>query len=106
MTQTVLVRAVLEAPDHRFRAGQFLTAQIVAPLSAGTALALPAAAVTRHLGEAYVFARREGTIAVIPVEVLADDGARVYVAADDLDASTRVAVEGISVLKSLWLAEE
>ena len=106
MTQTVLVRAVLEQADHRLRAGQFLNARIVAPLSAGVALAIPTAAVTRHLGKVFVFARREGAIAVVPVEVLADDGARVYIAAGSLDAGTRIAVEGISVLKSLWLAED
>lgn len=106
VTQTVLVRAVLEQADHRLRAGQFLNARIVAPLSSGTALAIPTAAVTRHLGEAYVFARHEGTIEVVPVEVLADDGVRVYIAATSLDAGARIAVEGISVLKSLWLADE
>ena len=105
-TQTVLVRAVLGEADHRLKAGQFLSARIVAPLSARTALAIPTAAVTRHLGEAYVFARREGAMAVVPVEVLADDGARVYIAANNLDAGARIAVEGISVLKSLWLAED
>lgn len=105
-TQTVLVRAVLEQADHRLKAGQFLSARIVAPTVSGTALAIPAAAVTRHLGEAYVFARREGAIEVVPVEVLADDGARAYVSASSLDAGARLAVEGISVLKSLWLAEE
>jgi RND family efflux transporter MFP subunit len=105
-TQTVLVRAVLEQADDRLRAGQFLSARIVAPLTSGTALELPSAAVTRHLGGTYVFARREGAMAVVPVDVLADDGARVYVAAVSLDATTRVAAEGISVLKSLWLAED
>lgn len=105
-TQTVLVRAVLEQADQRLKAGQYLSSRIVAPLSSGTALALPASAVTRHLGEAYVFARREGAIEVVPVDLLADDGARVYVAASSLDANTRLAIEGISVLKSLWLAEE
>ncbi|NNC65369.1 MAG: efflux RND transporter periplasmic adaptor subunit [Gammaproteobacteria bacterium] len=106
MTQTVLVRAVLEQADQRLRAGQFLNARIVAPLLSDTALAIPAAAVTRHVGEAYVFVRREGAIEVVPVEVLADDGVRVYVAASSLDAGARIAVEGISVLKSLWLAED
>jgi cobalt-zinc-cadmium efflux system membrane fusion protein len=105
-TQTVLVRAVLEQADHRLRAGQVLSARIVAPLSSGVALAIPTAAITRHLGETYVFARRESAIAVVPVEVLADDGARVYVAATSLDENSRVVVEGISVLKSLWLAED
>ncbi|MDH3506974.1 MAG: efflux RND transporter periplasmic adaptor subunit [Gammaproteobacteria bacterium] len=105
-TQSVLVRAVLEQADHRLKAGQYLNSRIVAPLSSGTALALPAAAVTRHLGKTYVFARRENAIEVVPVELLADDGARVYVAARSLDANTRLAVEGISVLKSLWLAED
>lgn len=105
-TQTVLVRAVLEQADHRLKAGQYLNARIVAPPLSGTALELPTAAVTRHLGQTYVFARLEGAIEVVPVELLADDGARVYVAAKSLDANTRLAIEGISVLKSLWLAED
>ncbi len=105
-TQTVLVRAVLEQADSRIKAGQFLSTRIVAPVVSGSALEIPAAAVTRHLGQAYVFARHEAAVEVVPVEVLADDGARAYVSARGLGAASLLAVEGISGLKSLWLAED
>jgi cobalt-zinc-cadmium efflux system membrane fusion protein len=105
-TQAVLVRAVIEDPATPLRAGQYLTASIVAPLDAGVALALPATAVTRNAGESYVFVRKEGAMEALSVNLLADDGSRVYVLADGLDSNARVAVEGISVLKSLWLASE
>jgi cobalt-zinc-cadmium efflux system membrane fusion protein len=101
-TQAVLVRAELEDPAGRLRAGQFLTVRIVAPLDGRSAFALPLAALTRIEGAAYVFVHRAGEIEVLPVEVLADDGSRVFVSGR-LDANARVAVEGISALKSLWL---
>ena len=69
----------------------------------------------RHIAEAIAVNLREMTLLKVPIiaavigEVLwlaADDGARVYITATSLDAGARIAVEGISVLKSLWLAEE
>jgi cobalt-zinc-cadmium efflux system membrane fusion protein len=105
VTQTVLVRATVDNSGGRLRAGQFLTARIRARPASGTALAVPAAAVTRHEGTTLVFVRRGGNVEARPVELLADDGQRVYVSAG-LDAQARVAVQGISALKALWLASE
>jgi cobalt-zinc-cadmium efflux system membrane fusion protein len=102
-TQTVLVRATVRNESGSLRAGQFLMAHIQARLPSGHALSVPAAAVTRHGDRILLFVRRGGNVDVQAIEVLADDGRRVYVSGG-LDAAARVAVDGISALKALWLA--
>jgi hypothetical protein len=85
------------------RAGQFLTAHVLARPPASGAFAVPAAAVTRHKSEALVFVRSGAEVLVRRVEVLATDGVRIYVAGG-IGADARVAVDGVSALKALWLA--
>jgi cobalt-zinc-cadmium efflux system membrane fusion protein len=103
-SQMVLVRAAVDNASAALRAGQFVAARILARPEGGMAYSLPAGAVTRNGGEAFVFVRNGGQIEVRRVDVLADDGERVYVASG-IATGTRVAVEGISALKALWLAE-
>jgi cobalt-zinc-cadmium efflux system membrane fusion protein len=102
-TQMVLVRAVVENPDGLLRAGQFLRARVLARPPADGAFAVPAASVTRHEGEALLFVRSGGDVAVQRVAILAVDGERIYVAAS-IGRDARVAVDGISALKALWLS--
>jgi multidrug efflux pump subunit AcrA (membrane-fusion protein) len=102
-TQMVLVRAAVDNASAALRAGQFVAARILARPQGGVAYSLPAGAVTRNGGEAFVFVRNGGQIEARRVDVLADDGERVYVASG-IATGTRVAVEGISALKALWLA--
>lgn len=101
-TQTVLVRAVVDNTRAVLRAGQFLTARVLARPE-GVVYAVPGAAVTRHEGESLVFVRRNGELVAQPISVLADDGERIYVV-NGLTAGSVVAVDGVSALKSLWLA--
>jgi cobalt-zinc-cadmium efflux system membrane fusion protein len=104
MSQTVLVRASVSDPGALLRAGQMLTAHVLAQSDA-KAYAVPSAAVTRVGGEVLVFVRSGPSVTAQPIEVLADDGARVYVVSG-IDAGTLVAVDGISALKALWLADQ
>ena len=101
-TQTVLVRAAVDNGAGLLRAGQFVRASVLAP-SERVTYALPAGAVTRSGEAAFVFVREPNGFAARRIEVLAEDGARIYVTAG-IDGGARVAVEGISALKSLWLA--
>jgi cobalt-zinc-cadmium efflux system membrane fusion protein len=102
-TQTVLVRATVENGGGALRAGQFLTARVRAQPSGGKAFAVPTAAVTRNGADALVFVRVGANVAVRRVDVLGDDGERVYVGGG-IGPADRIAVEGISALKALWLS--
>jgi multidrug efflux pump subunit AcrA (membrane-fusion protein) len=101
-TQTVLVRAVVDNERATLRAGQFLNAHVLARPE-GVIYALPGAAVTRHDGESLVFVRSGGDLVAQPVRLVADDGELIYIA-QGLAAGSLVAVDGVSALKSLWLA--
>jgi hypothetical protein len=50
-----------------------------------------------------VFVRRANGVVAQPIDVLADDGTRVYVA-DGIDSGAMVAVTGVGALKALWLS--
>jgi cobalt-zinc-cadmium efflux system membrane fusion protein len=101
-TQTVLVRGVVDNARGTLRAGQFLTAHVLARPE-GVIYALPGAAVTRHEGESLVFVRRGSELVAQPVGLVADDGERIYIARGLVEGAV-VAVDGISALKSLWLS--
>jgi RND family efflux transporter MFP subunit len=100
-TQTVLVRAELDATAIPLRAGQFLVTRVLAKPPGGVAYGIPTAAVTRHGNEQWVFVREGETFAAEAITVLAQGDALVYVA-EPIEAD--VAIEGISALKALWLA--
>jgi membrane fusion protein, heavy metal efflux system len=100
-TQTVLVRAVFDNAEAALRAGQYLSARVIA--AGAQALEIPTAAVTRHQAETLVFVRNPAGFETRAVEVLASDGGSVYVRGT-IDGDTHIAVTGISALKSLWLA--
>jgi len=102
-TQTVLVRATIDNAARVLRAGQVLTARILARPAGGVAYAVPAAAVTRNGGEVLVFVRRANGVVAQRIEVLADDGTHVYVAGG-IAPDAAVAVAGVGALKALWLS--
>jgi RND family efflux transporter MFP subunit len=104
-TQTVLVRAAVDNAQRVLRAGQFLTARLLERPAGGVAYAVPAGAVTRNGGDVLVFVRSAKGVVAQRIEVLGDDGARVYVAGG-IAADTVVAVDGISALKALWLSAD
>lgn len=105
VTQTVLVRAVIDNSEAQLLAGQFLTIEIMADSGGHPALALPNGAVTREGGETFVFVQRENGVEPVPVILAAEGRDRVFVGSG-LAADARVAVSGVSALKALWLSEE
>ena len=102
-TQTVLVRATVANGGRMLRAGQFVTARIHSRPPNGAAFAVPTAAVTRNGADALLFVRSGANVEVRRVAVLGDDGERVYVSSG-VGRTDRIAVEGISALKALWLS--
>jgi membrane fusion protein, heavy metal efflux system len=105
-TQTVLVRAEVANPDFAIRAGQLLSARVLAPENGLGAVSVPMSAVTRIDGQAYVFARATGGIRLVPITVIGDDGGRAQIAGADIEADAEIAARGVSALKALLTADE
>ncbi|MGD8323242.1 MAG: efflux RND transporter periplasmic adaptor subunit [Gammaproteobacteria bacterium] len=104
-TQTVLVRAAVDNSAGHLRAGQFLTAEVVARSRGQGALAVPNGAVTREGGESFVFVRRESGVEPVRVNLLAEGSDQVFIESG-FGADARIAISGVSALKALWLSED
>ena len=107
--QGVLVRAEVTDGTERLRPGQFVEVQLTSTADA-TGWRVPAAALVRSAGAAYLFVAREGGFAALPVTVLAEEERSAVVAsvsggdpADALGPKDRVAVSGVVALKAAWL---
>jgi len=96
VTQTVLVRGVIENAEAQLLAGQFLTIEVVASSEGRPALVVPGAAVTREAGETYVFVEREGGVEPVRVTLLAEGSDRVYIESG-LSENARVAISGVKM---------
>ncbi len=103
-TQTVPVRAEIDTGGHGLRPGQLVEATIFAPAAdgAGRSVAVPTAALIRSGDAAYVFVRSAGGVSATPVSVVAAADGRIILRGLAEDA--RVAITGVSALKSLWLS--
>ncbi len=99
--QGVLVRAEVREQTDRLRPGQFVEVQLTRAADE-TGWRVPAAAVVRNAGAAYLFVAREGGFAALPVTVLAEEE-RSAVVAGGLGQKDRVAVSGVVALKAAWL---
>jgi membrane fusion protein, heavy metal efflux system len=110
--QGVLVRAEVTEGTDRLRPGQFVEVQVshaagtagepAGEAGAATAWRVPAAAVVRHAGGAYLFAERGGGFVAVPVELLSQEE-HTAVVSGPLIAKERIAVTGIVALKAAWL---
>lgn len=103
-SQTVLLRASVDAGAQSLRPGQTVSVALALP-SAGTGLRLPTAAVARQGGEAVVFVQtatdaQGARFQPRAVKVGATQGDSVVV--DGVQSGERVAVKGVSGLKALW----
>ncbi|MGE5152414.1 MAG: efflux RND transporter periplasmic adaptor subunit [Bdellovibrio bacteriovorus] len=99
--QGVLVRAEVSEGVEGLRPGQFVEVQLTnAPGEAGWRV--PAAAVVRNAGAAYLFVAREGGFTALPVTVVAEEE-RSAVVTGELGAQDQVAVSGVVALKAAWL---
>lgn len=101
VTQTIKVRARLTAGTQQVNPGQFVAVRLMtdgAPM-----WTVPAAAVTRSGTGHYLFARSTDGVQVREVHVVNVSDGRAYLATP-VESGARVAVSGISALKSMWSA--
>lgn len=99
--QGVLVRAEVKQSTERLRPGQFVEVQLTSTADEA-GWRVPAGAVVRNAGAAYLFVAREGGFAALPVTVLAEEE-RSAVVAGEVGAEDQVAVTGVVALKAAWL---
>jgi cobalt-zinc-cadmium efflux system membrane fusion protein len=103
-SQTVAIRAEMDAAVAGLRAGEFVTVQL--PMTADAASwDLPLAALAHDGTQAYVFVRVANRFEARPVKVVGSAGQRVRVQGALKDGE-RVAVSGVVALKGSWLGEK
>jgi len=103
-SQTVVLRAAIDAPHPGLRPGEMVAAELPASVEPGSGEAweVPLAAVTHDGNQAYVFVRTADGFEARRVAVLASAGQTVQVQGR-LQAGEQVAVSGIVALKAAWL---
>jgi RND family efflux transporter MFP subunit len=99
--QGVLVRAEVTEGTERLRPSQFVEVQLTST-TGETGWRVPAGAVVRNAGAAYLFVAREGGFAALPVTGVAEEE-RSAVVAGEVGAKDQVAVTGVVALKAAWL---
>jgi len=101
--QGVLVRAEVHDGVGQLRPGQFVEVQLGAGTDDGSPRwRVPAVAVMRNAGAAYILAARDGGFAVLPVTVIAEEEDSAVVTGP-IQADDRLAVSGVVALKAVWL---
>jgi len=98
--QGVLVRAELVDGNTGLRPGQFVEVRLAG--GSDGALRVPAAALLRNAGKAYVFVKMADGFEPVEVEVLATEGDSALLRAE-LPAGAEVVVNGTAALKAAWL---
>lgn len=103
-SQTVTLRAVVEAGANSLRAGEFVTVEL--PSAAGSdGWNVPLSAVAHDGKQAYVFVRSTNSFEARPVKVAASAGQRVRIQGA-LKADEKIAVSGTVALKGAWLEDK
>ena len=103
-SQTVAIRAELDAGTSGLRPGEMVTVQL--PLNANTAAwDVPLAALAHDGKQAYVFVRTKEGFEARPVTVVSSAGQRVRVSGT-LKAGDHIAISGVVALKGSWLGEK
>ena len=108
-SQTVTVRARLDRGSERLSPGQMVEASIDIPVGGvdareGAGFRVPQSALARFDAGVHVFVAEGEGFRPQPVEVIGHAGDYVLVRSPALDAKTRIAVKGLSSLKSAWTA--
>jgi len=103
-SQSVTVRARVTNVTHVMRAGQFMSARVLEDAPHAAAHTVPSAAIARRNDTAYAFARRDGAIFPVAVEIVAATDTHTTVRG--LEADAEIAVMGVAALKSVWLTGE
>lgn len=110
-SQTVTVRARLDRGSERLSPGQMVEASIDIPVGGGvnakegTGFRVPQGALARFDAGVHVFVAEGEGFRPQPVQVIGQAGDYVLVRSPALDAQTRIAVKGLSSLKSAWTAQ-
>lgn len=109
--QSVQLRASFTAPEDCLRVNQFVRATVLSPsASVGAAasgvvdqrhLGVPAQAVVRHQGKAYVFVRTAKGFVPTPVE-LAEESGNILRVRSGLKEGEIIVVQGTAGLKAAW----
>lgn len=103
-SQTVAIRAELDAGATGLRPGEFVTVQL--PLGANSdTWDVPLAALAHEGKQAHVFVRGADGFEARAVKVVGSAGQRVRIQGQ-LKANDRVAVSGVVALKGSWLGEK
>lgn len=102
-SQTVTLRAQVNAGEAEFSPGEFVQAQVPFANTDG-AWALPIAAVVRQDGKAYVFVRTASGFSARPVTVIASAAQQVNVEGN-LKAGDEIGISNVIALKAAWLGE-
>jgi hypothetical protein len=98
--QGVLVRAELADGNTGLRPGQFVEVQLAGGSDGG--LRVPAAALLRNAGKAYVFLKVADGFEPVAVEVLSSEGDAALLRGE-LPAGAEVVVSGTAAVKAAWL---
>lgn len=101
-SQSVLIRAELAKPAGCVKPFQYVQTTVMPARTPTGAWQLPAAAVTRHQGQAWVFLAASAGYQPLAVEVL-DESATATAVAGALPANAKVVVKGVATLKAVWL---
>jgi cobalt-zinc-cadmium efflux system membrane fusion protein len=101
--QGVLVRVEVTDGAEQLRPGQFIEVQLSeTDEDGGQWWRVPAPAVVRYAGDAFVFVAREGGFELVSVRLIAEEEGETVVAGA-LAASDQIAVKGVVELKAAWL---
>lgn len=97
--QTILLRAVITQGAERLLPGQFVEASITTGTNSTAQWEVPNSAISRLTGKAVVFVENTKGFRSLPITVL-NEGAQNSVISGDFKGDERIAIRGVSSLKS------
>jgi len=100
-SQTVALRAAIEAGASHLRPGEFVTVEVPAGTAQG-AWDVPLAAIAHDGKQAYLFVRNAEDFEARPVSVIAGAGQRARVQGA-IKAGEQIAISGVVALKGSWM---
>lgn len=101
-TQAVMVLAEVTGKENCLRVNQYVQARRVRAAQPQATLSVPAQAVVRQAGQAYVFVREAGGFRPTPI-TLAPGGDAWQTVRQGLKDGAEIAVQGTAALKGAWL---
>lgn len=103
-SQTITLRAVIDAGANHLRPGQFVTVEVPVGMVQG-AWDVPLAAVAHDGKQAVLFVRTAEGFEARPVMVIANAGQRVRIQGP-VKAEDQIAISGVVALKGAWMGEK